>query len=163
LDNSTTWNVVAPAQAGSFGARMNTTISAIHYDSGSTGWCNIQPAAIDAAVQPGMLILIAGSETVKVYQVFNPITTTTVASIVYASGTTGLCSVVPTTPSIGLVQDNLVNLGGEVVRILSVSVGPDGLIAFRASTTSNHAAGAALTGLSNFRVYATGTFVATDT
>jgi len=54
----------------------------------------------------------------------------------------------------------LVTLGGatENVRILSVSVSPDGVQAFRCVTTGTHSAGDSITGIASFRVNTAGTY-----
>ena len=162
------WTNTGTAGVISTPNRFNTTISAILYDTGTTGWACIQPAAIDANYQTGALIIIdAGgtNEVAKIRQVFEAITTTTIASILYDAGNTGLCSIVLTAQSTGLQPDAMVQLGGasEFVRVLSVMNGVDGQVSFRCSTVSTHAAGDSVTGVASFRIFTVGAFVAGKT
>ncbi len=63
-----------------------------------------------------------------------------------------------------LAADCLILLAGaEAVRILSVTVGDDGIQSLRCSTTGTRAAGDALAGLTSIRVYLTGTRAAGNT
>lgn len=153
----------APALIGA--KRVDTTITYILYDSGSTGWASVVPAVLDNNTQAGLLLTFNGTEVAMVEEVFNAIKTTTIGSIKYDSGTTGACTIQLAAPSFeGLRRDAVVRLGGaENVRILSVTPGPEGLPSFRCVTTGTRAAGNAVAGLGSFRVNLTGTFVATNT
>jgi hypothetical protein len=145
------------AQGGTAGAlsaaaRLSTTIADIVYDSGSTGWCLIQPTAMDETLQPGMLIDINSAETVVVQSVASAVSSTTIAAITYDSGSAGLCTIQLSAPTKELARDSMLLLGGsEAVRVLSVTTGPDGLSSFRCSTTGTFAVTNAVAGLASFR------------
>lgn len=145
--------------------RVNTTITNITYDTGTTGWACVNPAVLDNNIQVGVLLLFNGTETARVEAVFNPINTTTISSIKYDSGSTGPCTIqLVSTSLVGLERDAYVRIAAaENVRILSVTTGPDGIPSFRCSTTGTRAATDAVAGLASFRVYLTGTFAATNT
>lgn len=103
---------VAGGTAGSISAvvRLNTTITAILYDSGA-GWASVVPAAFSSSIQKGMLILVNSGggtqETVIAGRVRQALGATTISSIVYDSGTTGLCTVVPTSASVAATEAGL--------------------------------------------------------
>jgi hypothetical protein len=149
--------------------KVNTTISQILYDSGSTGWALINPAAFTSDIQPLSRIVIdsaGGSvETVLVESVYKAIPSTTIASITYDSGSTGLCTVVlADTPREGLVPNAMIRIASaENVRILSVTIGPNGQASFRCSTTGARAAGNAVAGLAAFRANCVNTHSAGQT
>jgi hypothetical protein len=145
-------------------ARFNTTILAILYDSGSTGWASVAPTAADFNYQPGALIIFNGTEVCKIRQVFEPITSTTIGSILYDTGSTGLCSIVLADQTTGIQPDAMLQIAAaEYIRVLSVATAPDGTVSIRCSTTGTRAAGNAVTGIASFRVYTVGAFTATNT
>src|SRR5260370_590079 len=128
------------ASAPAVATRVNTTIgNSILFDVGTTGWASIQPAA--TPIWAGMTLVIntggGTQETVVVVSVAPPVPVgITVGAISYDTGNSGPCTVQPspsTTPTYGLDRDALVQLGtnGEMVRVLSVSRGPDGSFSFR--------------------------------
>lgn len=147
------------------GKRVNTTITFITYDTGTTGWACVNPAVLDNNIQVGALLVFNGTETARVEKVTNPINSTTISSIKYDSGTTGLCTIQLVAPSVvGLERDAYIRIAAaENVRVLSVTTGPDGIPSFRCSTTGTRAATNAVAGLASFRVYLVGTFAATNT
>lgn len=217
------WTNAGTAGAISSVSRLSSTISAILYDSGTTGFASVYPAAFSSGIQKGMLVLVNSGggtqETVVVYDVYQPFPSTTISSIVYDSGSTGLCTIVPVVASVassnrgqtgGIIspapvspvlpnplairhpqffarrsrpplpiaqqppvtpgqraqstlavglQPNallLLNSGGgnqEYVRVLSVSVGPDGRCSFRCSTVNTHAATETISGVGSFRAF----------
>ena len=152
-----TWTNTGTAGAISTPNRFNTTVSAILYDAGATGWACLKPTAIDSNCQSGALIILdaAGvNEVAKIRQVFEAVTDTTIASIMYDSGATGLCSIVLTAQSTGLQPDAMVRIAAaEYVRVLSVTTGVDGQVSFRCSTTGARAAGNAIAGAASLRIY----------
>lgn len=76
-------------------SRINTTISKIIYDTGTTGWASVQPASMDG-IRPGALLTTgATAETVAVQSVFRTAAATTIGSIAYDSGVSGLCTINP--------------------------------------------------------------------
>lgn len=171
--NATTESAVAWANGGTAGAitapdrLAATAITAVLYDTGTTGWACVIPASLTSDVQPGMLFTTAvtTAETTQVRSIYNPIFTTTIGSISYDSGTTGLCSIQFAVPTEGLVRDSVVQLGGatEYVRILSVTSGQDGFPSIRCSTVGTHAAADAVTGQRSFRAFFVNTHNATTT
>jgi hypothetical protein len=167
FDDTTSWTNGGTAGAPSLmaGKRVNTTITYILYDSGSTGWACVSPAALTAQLQPLMFLVAGGStETILVDDVFPAISSTTISSIKYDSGSTGLCTIQLTAPSAQLRRDSFVRLAAaENVRVLSVTSGPDGVTSFRCSTASTRSAGNAVDGLASFRAYFSNSHSAADT
>lgn len=154
--NQIAWVAVAGGTAGALvtgATRYSTTIQRIVYDSGTTDWANIQPTAMTANIQPGSWIIRNGVAQAIIDSVYPGFPATTVAAIIYDSGTTGLCTVVlTTTPRRGLFPNALLLIDTEAVRVLSVTAGPDETFSFRCSTASAHSAGQTVTGLPSLRV-----------
>lgn len=151
------WTPTGTAGAISTPIRINTVINNILYDSGTTGWAVIHPNQADSNLQPGMFITVAAAERIKVHDVFQPITTSTVAAISYDVGTTGLCCVQLAGPSSGLVPNCMVQIGSEQVRVRSVTLSASGIPSFRCNASATHAAGDTVLGLVSFRAYTVGT------
>lgn len=145
--------------------RINTTIAAILYDAGTTGFANIVPTAMSDNIQPGVvLILGTNTESVIVEDTFVPIASTTIAKIIYDSGTSGLCTIQLTTPTTGLELNTIVRIAtAEYVLVQSVTTGPDGIPSFRCSTTGTRSAGDAVDGARSFRASLANAHVVTDT
>src|SRR5207244_1373169 len=84
-------------------AKFSETINAVLYDTGSTGWCLITttlttPPQLPSTYAVGARVHLthtadATNEFTKIRQVNKPISSTTIAAILYDSGTTGLCSI----------------------------------------------------------------------
>jgi hypothetical protein len=136
----------------------------ILYDSGTTGWAVVQPAAFSSGISPrGLVIVNSGggtAETVEIIEVNPAVTSTTIGSISYDSGLTGACVIqmaAPASSITGLVRNGLIKLGAggtlEFVRVISVTSGPGNTLSFRCSTVNNHVAGDALTGVASFRAF----------
>jgi hypothetical protein len=93
------WTNAGTAGALSVVTRINTTITKILYDSGTTGWASVQPAAMNDQVQRGMFIIFntggGNQETALIDDVYPPMHATTIASIAYDAGATGLCTIQP--------------------------------------------------------------------
>lgn len=157
------------AEGGTAGAissvtRVSTTVDHILYDVGSTGWASIAPVAFDSAIQKGSVLEIGGSEAIRVEAVLPAVSDTTISSISYDTGGTGLCTIQLATPTYALQRDSLLRLGAsENVRVLSVSQGRDGLFSLRCSTVSTFSAGSTVEGLGSFRAFLAGTFAAAAT
>ncbi len=146
--------------------RVNTTMTAILYDRGIIGWACVQPAAL-TNIEPGMRLIIdnggGDEEDVTVQSVHSASTSTTIASIIYDSGTDGLCSIALTTPVEEIRRDSLIFIAStERVRVLSTTLGPDGTQSIRCFTTATRAATNALVALVSFRAYFTNTHAATE-
>lgn len=144
-------------------SRVNTTITAIVYDSGSTGMASVIPAAT-TNINAGMFLTFQATEETVVDEVFPTIATTTIAAINYDSGSTGACTIVLTAPSTGLVRNTIVRINSaEYVRVISVTEGPDGIPSFRASTAGTFSATQTVVGAGSFRCFLEATYVATNT
>lgn len=95
LDVAAAWAEVGGIGGGlSNQTRISTTISAIVYDSGSTGYASIGGTSM-ANINPGMHLRVAGAETVLVTDVLVAIASTTIGAIIYDSGSTGACTILP--------------------------------------------------------------------
>ncbi len=139
-------------------------ISNILYDTGTTGWACVNPAAMGEIREGEDLTTSASVETVKVDSIYKAITTTTIGSIKYDSGTTGLCTIQLASPTAELVMNSMIRIAAaENVRVLSVTFGPDGIPSFRCSTTGTRAAGDAVAGLDSFRAYFASAHAAAET
>jgi len=194
------------------GARVNESIHQILYDSGSTGWASIVPGVM-TGIEEGMLLQVGDTEEVPVQQVCLQVVPTTIAAILYDSGSTGMCTIQPAASlGTGMIEapppadyrrryipptdlaafraslppdpstasalpasirtpgvvprirqmdfpvNCVIQIGSEVVRILSVAPGRDGVQSFRCRTSSTHTPGEPITGFGSFRVYLQGTW-----
>lgn len=145
------------------------TISQILYNAGSTGWCCIVPSAgsLDWTGERMQVVLNTGGtpEVIVVREIHPAIAATTISSIIYDSGATGLCSIVLVGSPSTLQRNSLIRLGGaETVRVLSVTYSADGLTySIRCSTTGTRAAGNAVAGLVSWYVYTIRTHAAAET
>ncbi len=168
-------------------ARISTTVDEILYDLGSNpSMASI--ALVDmTGIIPGIdVVLGASNEEVIVMEVHPAIAPTTIASIIYDAGNTGLCTIQPTgsftqgqveaavpadiqarfddvgstpprvtvTRTVDYPVDSLISLNStETVRILSVSLGPDGTMSLRCTTVGTFAASDSITGVPSFRAF----------
>lgn len=172
-------NMGASTNGGTAGAtstpnRVNTSIAAngILFDSGTTGWAYIAPSAFTADIQEGILVVVntggGTAETVLIESIqrTSVLGTTTIAAILYDAGTTGLCTVQLSIPNPLIERNSLLRFAGgtpETVRVLSITMGPDGLSSIRCSTVNTHAAGESITGFVSFRAYCLNTHAAGET
>jgi hypothetical protein len=145
-----------------------TAITYILYDNSpfNTAWASIGFAAIDENWQPGARLQFSGGNTeiATIQSVQQPITSTTIDSIMYDTGTTGLCTIQLALPTSGLERNSLVRLNGtETVRVLSVTKGLDGIPSFRCVTAGSFSAGNTVTGIPSIRMYTIGTHAAAET
>lgn len=169
FDATAGWTAAGTAGAPALLAakRIDTTIAQILFDTGSTGWASISPTVLSAQLQPGMRLTIdtgGTPEIVMVDDVFPAITSTTISSIQYDSGSSGPCTIVLTAPSAELRINSMLRLAtAENVRVLSVTAGPQGIASFRCSTASTRAAGNAVDGLASFRASCSATHTTTQT
>ena len=179
LDNAATW-----LNDGTYSAdlttqpRLVTTIGVVRYDSGTTGWGSFSLAAFTPNVQGGMFLIVGGAETCIVDEVKPAIANTTIQSIVYDIGSTGLCTIQPAALGIGQIDPNevdplsvgdstqvaslavnaLIEINAEWVRIQSVTVGPDGSFSFRCATGVTHFAGEPILGTQSIRMFTVGSY-----
>ena len=140
----------------------STTVAAILYDSGTTGWaCVAFNSSATMWLSAGARIIV-NAESQVVSQVVPAAlgTTTTVAAIQYDSGTSGPACVVLTKNTSVLERNALIKINAEYVRVLSVAIGEDNSISFRCSTVSTHVAGEAVTFYDAARMYFVGTHAA---
>lgn len=162
---TTGWAGAGTAGAPSTTSRINTTIAKILYDTGSTGWACIAPTS-SAGIGPGGRIIVASAETITVQAVYAASVATTIASIIYDSGSTGLCSLVLTTAVDQAIPDAMITnstVGPENARILSATPGPNGALSVRLATSGTWAATNSIQIQASFRAYLTGTRAAADT
>lgn len=169
--------------------RINTTVTYIFYDDGSTNtgmasvgvadWSNFTPGCRPA--------IGAAPEAVVVQSIHPPVASTTIDAILYDSGTTGWASIqltgglsvgqiegalkseydgrhhigddpdvprVTVTRTVDFPVNSLIVVGGvETVPIRSIAVGPDGVTSIRVVLTGTYAAGATITGAPSFRAW----------
>lgn len=175
LQSNTGWAATHTATlAAAPVSRVNTTVAQILFDVGNTGWASINPASM-ANIGEGCKLTFGGgvAETVVVQATYpgTPVTATTtfdkvIASIIYDSGTTGLASLVLTTPIDQVNCDAIIRnttVGPENARILAVTKGPDGNMSLRISTTNTWASTNTVQILATFRAYCTSTHAAAET
>jgi len=144
--------------------RVSGTIDQILYDSGTSGWACIAPDAMDDNWQEGMRLTFATNpETAQIESVYPEIKATTVQAIIYDSGSTGLCTIQSAIPTLGLERNMLLQLNTELVRVLSVTQGLDGIPSFRCSTVGTISAGDTITGFRSFRIFLANVHAAGET
>lgn len=177
---ATTESAVAWTNGGTAGAittpdrlAAGTLISQILYDRNlstnslnTSGWCSIAPAAFTSAIQRGMFLTtgVTTVETFRVEDVFEQIASTTIGAIKYDSGSTGLATIQPTIPIVGIRRNMLLRLGAtENIRVLSVTTGGDGVQSFRAYLSTTRAAADAIDGFKSIRAYVGNTHNTTTT
>jgi len=137
---------------------VGVTIQAILYDI--AGWLCFVPSTTGGNLgwlQPGMLLLIqqgANQDECHVSQVLNAIQDTTIAGIMYDTGTSGDCTITLANPTQGLTRNSIVQLNGtEYVRVLSTSLSPDGTYSFRCSTGGTFSVGQSVAGMVSVRTH----------
>lgn len=165
FDATPTWTATGNAGSVTTGnARVPaaTTIAAILYDLSNTGWACVQPSSTNNNWLGEGALLTLASEDCWIDQTFEVQPATTVAGILYDSGSTGLCSISAATPYASMKRNQLIFVGGHATRVLSVTVGPDGQYSFRCSLPATVAVGAAITFVPSFRAYTTTTHAAGD-
>ena len=168
VQDGNTWNNSVNAGALSTGTRISTAITYIVYDFGTTGYCGIAPASLGSEINVGTRVRVNSGggtdETVVVEQVFAPIASTTIESISYDSGSTGLCWIQLSNATAGLVPNCLLRIAGaENVRVLEVVLDKDNRAAIRCSTTATRAATDSVAGLRAFRCSTTNNHAAGET
>jgi hypothetical protein len=155
---SGSWAVSGDAGTVSTAARVpsGVTASAVVYDTGTSGWACVGLTGSSVGygwLGLGMRIEV-DSENTTVEQVFTTTGPTTVAAVVYDSGSTGLCTVAVAAPQQALVRNQLLKIDVHYVRVLSVTTGPDGSYSFRTNTGSGTIAeGLSITFVPGFRAY----------
>lgn len=171
---NTTESAVAWTNAGTAGAisavaRLSAVaVTAVIYDTGTTGWASVVPGTFTDSIQPGIFVTtgVTTAETALIDSVYDPIFNTTIGSVAYDSGSTGLCTVQLVVPTFALCRDALVfnSTQTQRVRVLSVTEGPNGISSFRVDTgATTWAATNAIQGQRTFRAYFANTHDATTT
>lgn len=133
-------------------AVATTTVAAIIYDAGTTGMATVQPTG---SLGTGQLEAPSDAD----YQArFAP---TPGAGLppepdAFAASNARIRQV-------DFPVNCLIDIGGEIVRIQSAALGPDGVLSFRCSTTVAHAVGELIQGIPAFRAYVTVAHVAGET
>lgn len=127
---------------------LSTTIGIILYGSGSPTRASITPPL----GQPGAFITIgsgATQETDRIYATDVAPSPSTIASIAYASGTTGLCTIVAAAGSFTLPNGIIMSIGAggtqEYALVISYSKSSTGANSFTCITQFNHVVGENLT------------------
>lgn len=157
----------ATASVPALGARLTgVTISSILYISGTSGWACVAPTGGNSdSLAAGMRIIVnaggGSQETATVEEMLQVYTPNgggyTISGIIYDSGTTGLCTIQPSQQLNGLDRNTLLTVGGELVRVVSVTAATTGVpnASFRCITTGTHAAGDTITppAMGNLWVY----------
>lgn len=169
------WSQGGTAGAISLGTRVPAAaiISYLVYDSGSAGWGTFSPQTTGdySWLKQGARIVftqVSGSltaETITVEDTTADIPNTTIAGVAYDSGSSGMGTFVLSNPTPGLKRNSLLLFFGQAVpvRVLSVTIGPDGLYSFRASTSFTATATQAIISVISFRAYTVATFAVNDT
>ena len=175
------WVLGGTASGASNTTRVTDTAGSVLEDpvvSTPNRRCSVQVTNLDnyQLFQP---LSVGGVKDVMVqflYPAINGGAPIAIESIVYFSGTSGDCVIVPiqspvsaafqvegtapspyvTTPLSGLSRGSLVQLSGgagtEIVYVLSATVGPNGTVCFECTTTLNFVAGDTITGIPAFAV-----------
>lgn len=123
------WATSFVETGGTVGNRVNTTITKILYDSGTTGWCCIRPAD-PAHTGSGMTLVLDRTGvpcTVLANDVYAGVpAATTITGITFKSGTSGDCSLVLASTDGAAPNVLLYNsTRASYARITSVTEGPD--------------------------------------
>lgn len=143
-----------------------TTIGSILYNAGNTGWACINPSSTNLSwAGERMKVILAGGtpEVITIREIHPAIPFTRVAGIHYDSGTTGLCSIVFEESPAGLARNSLINIDGEVVRVLEVIPAPTGTnYSIRCSTIGTNVVGDGVTGLVSWYAYTIATHAAAE-
>lgn len=156
---------VAGAPALFAGKRVNTTLEAsngVLYDTGAFGWGCFRPVDLTNIGVGSLVHLQSGfeSDTSRVSEVHRAGAATTIGSIVYESGSTGLCTIQPTNPVKEFARNAVVKLvnGGttEYCRVLSTVDGVNGGRCIRLRTTNTWAATHSIQVVNSFRTYTFG-------
>ena len=169
VDNGQTaavWTAIGAASAPTDTDRTNAsapTIASILYNTGINGWCCINPS-VGSSFWMGermQVILSGGNEVVTVRNILNAITSTVALEIRYDAGLTGACSVVLQGSPTGLARNSLIQINGEIVRVLEVIQSPSGVgYSLRCNTQVNHVAGEPVVGLISWYCYTVATHAA---
>lgn len=161
LDAATTLGWVSTGVAGPVFLHERlpdpTTIGAILYDTGTTGWCCVAPTNPQgdySFIGTGMYIVL-DTEVCPLMQSLPSLALSTVAGVAYDSGTSGLATLQATTPLQGLQRNALIVVNGSVSRVLSATQGPDGFYSVRCVLPAGITSGQTIEVPASFRAYST--------
>lgn len=159
FDSAPGWGAGGTAGAPTAVDRVpaGTTVAAILYDVGSTGWaCVAFETPSTTWLTKGASIYIE-NELSKVSDMIaqSSDSTTTIAAIQYDTGASGACCFTLASSTENLSRDTFLQLGSENVRILSVAIGEDNTVSLRCVTVGTHAAGEGVTFYNCARMYLT--------
>ena len=173
--NATNWTSSLPGGATSATPTTITrissasiTITGILFDTGTSGWCCIQPSSI-LSIGDGMDLAIGGTgaETVVVQSTHRGGTATTIGAISFDSGTAGACALVLAVPYSDIDVDSLLynTTRTGYARVEAIVFGPDGTPSIRCTTpaASAWAAGDTIATVDSFRCYCASAHSATAT
>ncbi len=138
------------------------TTTKVLYDSGSIGWCSVVlPATALSVLGVGAILTVVTAGPVFtpiiVHEVYKASSSVKIASVLYDSGTSGLCTIQPDQPVDELLYNSVVLLNGTIYsRILSVVDGPNGTRSFRCNTSGTVSAGQSLAVVGSIRVHDNG-------
>src|SRR5271156_4641954 len=136
--STTGW--VAAGNAGTLSsvARINTTIVQILYDAGTTGFASVAPASLAAFGQGAIITVNTGGgtvETVIASLIRQSFGTSTIQSIIYDAGGTGLCTIqmaaaTVAASNVGLTRDLMHNTlkfrsPGSTIKTTQLIVQPE--------------------------------------
>jgi hypothetical protein len=159
---ATSWTNGGTAGTITNGTRFSDTVGTVIADPNG----GVQSAQVTSAASYQQRMVV--QDSVPVFHLVTDVLPSlvfsayTVAAIYYFSGTTGHCIIVPSRIAadlnidesiytnnilINLRRGSLISVGGETVYVWSITSGPDGTISIETSTTLNHVAGAAITGV----------------
>jgi len=164
-DQAFGWTGYGAAGAASSVDRANSsspTVTAVIYDSGSTGWCALAPNLNNQSFWTGDRMRVKiGTELVAVREINPAVDATTIQAIAYDTGSTGPCTVVLNNSPANVKVNTLLQFATEYVKVQSVSQSNDGLsYSIRCSTVGSYSAGVTVTGVVSWYLYSTGTLTA---
>jgi hypothetical protein len=173
METAGAWAVGGTAGAATAANRVNTTLEAVVgaiYDSGATGWGCFRPLDL-TNIGPGSLLdyITSGptTGTVRVTEVHRAGTATTIGTIIYESGTSGICTIQPANAVAEFVRNAVVRIvnGGttEYLRILAVVPGVNGGRCIRVRTSATFVAGNSLQVVNSFRAHCADGMTSGDT
>ncbi len=154
----------APTLTNRYSAAV--TIGDIIYNTGTEGWCCINPSSTDLSwAGERMKVILAGGfpEIIAIREIHNAIPFVRIAAIQYDSGSTGLCSIALTESPAGLARNSLIVIDSETVRVQEVVPAPTGTAySIRCSCASTHVVGDGVSGLISWYTYTLATHAAAE-
>jgi hypothetical protein len=171
LSSTAGWTISTGSVSAPGAVLSIANFSAFLYDSGSTGmacYMTLLVAPIPILPEAGVVIKLthasAGTETAMVQEYHQAVAPeigtsgASIASIVYDSGSTGLCTMTLIGVNSGIERNSVLRLnhgGGtaEFVRILSVTSSLEGNMSVRCSTVNTHGSSEIVNGIQSNRIF----------